>query len=149
MYPPALQALADLFAGLPESERRELLIHHAEGSARYAPREGEVYDVEDLRHDAECTDAVGIHLRVNSERRCHVRVTLGREVQTLTRALTAILCQALEGVTLEEILALPESFVDDIAGPGLVRLRSRTVYYVLRRIKEACARLLPAGSADK
>ena len=135
MYPPRLQAIADLFAGLTESARRELLIHYAAGAARFAPQPGELFDVEDVRHDAECTDKVGIHLRLADG--CRFRVTLGPEVQTLTRALSAILCEGLDALPPAEVLAVPESYVDAVAGANLVRLRSRTVYYILRRMKEA------------
>jgi cysteine desulfuration protein SufE len=137
MYPPALQALVDLFAGLSESERRELLIHYARGSARHAPQPGEVFDLEDIRHDAECTDTVGIHLRVSEGDRCHFRITLGPEVQTLTRALSSILCEGLDGTPAVKVSSLPDTFIAQIAGASLVRLRSRTAYYVLRRMKEA------------
>jgi cysteine desulfuration protein SufE len=141
MYPLALQALVDLFAGLSEGERRELLIHYASGSARHAPQPGEVFDLEDVRHDAECTDTVGIHLRLSEGDRCHFRVTLGPEVQTLTRALSGVLCEGLENSPAVEVAALSDRFVEEIAGSVLTRLRSQTVYYVLRRMKEALARL--------
>jgi cysteine desulfuration protein SufE len=48
---------------------------------------------------------------------------------------------------LEEILALEPDFVPRITGAELVRLRSRTVYYVLRRMQEA-ARALRAPAAS-
>lgn len=135
--PPALQSIAALFAGRSESERRELLLHYAAGAARHAPQPGEVFHIEDLRHDAaECADQVGIHVRL-ADGGCHFRVTLGPEVQTLTRALAAILCEGLAGATPADVLALPESFVDAIVGATLIRLRSRTVYYIVRRMKEA------------
>ena len=146
MYPPRLQAIADLFAGLTEPARRELLIHYAAGAARYAPQPGETFDIEDVRHDAECTDKVGIHLHI--EEGCHFRITLGPEVQTLTRALSAILCQGLDGLPPAKVAALPESIVDAIVGTELVRLRSRTVYYIVRRLKEAAGAVIaPSGGA--
>jgi cysteine desulfuration protein SufE len=136
MYPLALQALVDLFAGLSESERRELLIHYARGSLRHAPQPGEIFDLEDVRHDAECTDTVGIHLRISDGNRCHFRITLGPEVQTLTRALSSLLCEGLENAPAGDVVRLPDTFIEQIAGATLVRLRSRTVYYVLKRMKE-------------
>ena len=145
MYPPRLQAIADLFAGLTEPARRELLIHYAAGAARYAPQPGETFDIEDMRHDAECTDKVGIHLRIHDG--CHFRVTLGPEVQTLTRALSAILCEGLDGLPPAEVAALPESIVDAIVGTELVRLRSRTVYYIVRRLKEAARAVIAQAQA--
>ncbi len=144
MYPPRLQAIADLFAGLAEPARRELLIHYAAGAVRYAPQPGETFDINDVRHDAECTDKVGIHLRI--EEGCHFRITLGPEVQTLTRALSAILCQGLDGLPPAEVATLPESIVDAVVGTELVRLRSRTVYYIVRRLKEAAGAVIAPAS---
>ena len=140
MYPPRLQAIADLFAELTEPARRELLIHYAAGAARYSPQPGETFDIHDVRHDAECTDKVGIHLRIHDG--CHFRVTLGPEVQTLTRALAAILCEGLDGLLPAEVVAVPDSFVNSVVGTELVRLRSRTVYYIVRRLKEAAGAVL-------
>ena len=141
--PPALESILSLFAGRGESERRELLLHYAAGVARHAARPGEVYAVSDLRHDAECSDAVGIHLRMENGC-CHFRVTLGPEVQTLTQALASILCEGLDGAPPAAVLALTESVVDSIAGVTMVRLRSRTVYYILRRMQEAVRRAAPS-----
>jgi len=139
--PPALQSIAALFAGRSESERRELLLHYAGGAGRHTPRPDEHYAVSDLRHDdAECADVVGVYLRAAGDGRCHFRVAMGPEVQTLTRALAAILCEGLDGATPAEVLALPEAIVEDFAGAVLLRLRSRTVYYILRRMKEAAGK---------
>jgi cysteine desulfuration protein SufE len=65
-------------------------------------------------------------------------MTLGPEVQTLTRSMASILCKGLEGSTPQEILDLPSDFVRRIVGTELVRIRSQTVYYVLTRIKSIC-----------
>ena len=43
-----------------------------------------------------------------------------------------------------EVTRVPDSVVEQIAGADLVRLRSRTVFYVLRRMKEAAAAWLRA-----
>jgi cysteine desulfuration protein SufE len=138
MIPPALQSIADLFSGLSENERRELLIHYAAGAARYAPQSGETFDIEDVRHDPECMDTVGVHLKV-IDGRCRFRVSFGPQVQTLTRALTAILCEGLAGATMDEVQSLPDNAAEKFAGAQLVRLRSRTTAYVLRRMKNAVA----------
>jgi cysteine desulfuration protein SufE len=136
-YPPGLQKILDLFAGLDEVTRRETLILYADQSSRLGPAEGEVFDLEDIRKDEECTDTVGVFLRVDSERRVHYRVSLGPQVQTLTKAMTTILCKALEGLTIEEVLEVPADFVPQIVGAQLVRARSQTVYYILTRMKGA------------
>jgi cysteine desulfuration protein SufE len=62
-------------------------------------------------------------------------VTLGPQVQTLTKAMSSILCKGLDGITPEEVLAIPADFVPKIVGAELVRLRSQTVYYLLTRMK--------------
>jgi cysteine desulfuration protein SufE len=63
------------------------------------------------------------------------RINLGAQVQTLTRAMTAILCKGLDGLTPEEVLEIPADFVPKIVGADLVRQRSQTVYYILTRMK--------------
>lgn len=137
MYPPKLQQIVDLFESLPDMEKRETLITYADQSVRQGPREGETFDLEDVRKDEECTDTVGVFLRVDPERRVHFRVTLGPQVQTLTKAMTSILCKGFEGCTIEEVLDMPADFVPKVVGADLVRQRSQTVYYILTRMKGA------------
>ena len=94
--------------------------------------------LQDIRKDEECADTVGVYLHVDEQGKAHIRMTLGPEVQTLTRAMTAILCKGLDGATPQEILDLPSDFVTRIVGAELVRVRSQTTYYVLTRIKGIC-----------
>jgi len=136
-YPVGLQKIIDLLEHLPEAERRETLISYAEQSGAQAPKEGETFDLEDVRKDEECTDTVGIFLRVGSDRSVHYRVTLGPQVQTLTKAMTSILCKGLDGMKIEELLEVPADFVPRLVGAELVRARSQTVYYILTRMKSA------------
>ena len=138
MYPDKLNKIIHLFETLPEDERRETLVSYADNAKRQEPREGEAFDLTDVRKDEECADTVGVYLQVDKEGRAHLRMTLGPEVQTLTRAMTAILCKSLDGCTPSEILELPSDFVTRIVGSELVRIRSQTVYYVLTRIKGIC-----------
>ena len=141
-YPPKLEAIIGLFESLPEEEKRENLIAYAEQAKKHEPRPGETFDLEDVRKDEECTDTVGVFLKLDAEKHAHFRITLGPQVQTLTKAMTSILCKALEGLPLESIMALPADFVPKIVGGHLVRIRSQTVYYILTRIKSACKVLL-------
>src|SRR3954454_1948781 len=129
-YPRGLQTIIGLFQSLPDEERRETLISYAEQAPRWAPKSGEVFDLEDVRKDEECTDTVGVFLKVDPDKKATFRVSLGPQVQTLTRAMTSILCRALEGVPLQEALDIPSDFVPKIIGADLVRARSHTVYYV-------------------
>lgn len=137
MYPPKLQQIVDLFEALPDVEKRETLITYADSAKNQGPREGETFDLEDVRKDEECTDTVGVFLKVNPDRTTHFRITLGPQVQTLTKAMTSILCKGLEGCTIEQVLEVPADFVPKIVGADLVRQRSQTVYYILTRMKSS------------
>ena len=61
--------------------------------------------------------------------------------------MTAILCQGLDGATLQEITELPADFVPKIVGGQLVRIRSQTVYYILMRMQNT-ARALRESRLD-
>jgi cysteine desulfuration protein SufE len=138
MYPKKLNNIINLFESLPEDERRETLVSYADQAQKQAPRDGETFTLSDVRKDQECADTVGVYLQVDDAGRAHIRMTLGPEVQTLTRAMTAILCKGLDGCTPQEILEMPNDFVTRIVGTELVRIRSQTTYYVLSRIKGIC-----------
>ena len=137
-YPPNLAGIVDLFDALSDEEKRENLIAYADSAPRCAPRPGETFDLEDVRKDEECTDTVGVFLKIDTGRHAHFRISLGPHVQTLTKAMTAILCQGLDGAIPEEVMDVPQDFVPKIVGGQLVRLRSQTVYYILTRMKSVC-----------
>jgi len=134
-YPAKLSAIIDLFSGLSDAEKRETLIAYADQARSQEPKEGETFDLEDIRKDEECTDTVAVFLRLNKEGGAHFRVTLGPQVQTLTKAMSSILCKGLDGITPAEVLEIPADFVPKIVGADLVRVRSQTVYYLLTRMK--------------
>ncbi len=142
VYPGKLQAIVSLFEMLPEEEKRENLIAYADQARNCGPRDGEKFDLEDVRKDEECADTVGVHLRVDAGGEAHLRLSLGPKVQILTKAMATILCKGLEGCALQEILDVPADFVPKIVGGQLVRVRSQTVYYILTRIKGACRAFL-------
>ena len=133
-YPEKLSQIVSLFESLPPAEKRESLISYAASSAKNAPRDGESFDLEDIRKDEECTDTVGVFLKVSPERACNFRITLGPQVQTLTKAMTSILCKGLADCTPEQVMDVPADFVPKIVGADLVRQRSQTVYYILTRM---------------
>jgi cysteine desulfuration protein SufE len=141
--PPALLDLITFFEPLGEADRRAALMDLADEVRQYAPQPGDHYDLEDVRKDTECSDKVGIHLRQQDGDRIAVAISLGCQVQTLTRALSTILCRGLSGATRQDILGLSQDFIPRIVGAELVQLRSRTIYYVLGRLKAAVAALSP------
>jgi cysteine desulfuration protein SufE len=138
VYPEKLRAIVALFEALPEEEKRQSLIAYADTAGRHQPKPGEVFVLEDVRKDEECADTVGVYLKADEKGRVSFRITLGPQVQTLTKAMTAILCKGLDGLAPEEVLAVPADFVPKIVGGQLVRIRSQTTYYVLGRMKAAC-----------
>jgi 8-oxo-dGTP diphosphatase len=114
----------------------------ADTVSRYAPKADISYHVEDVRQDTQCSDTVGIHLHHDPLHGTQLAISLGCKVQTLTRAMSSILCQGLAGAPLAAVAQLPPNFVEKIVGQKLVLLRAQTIYYVLERVKEAAARLL-------
>ncbi len=137
-YPPNLADIVEFFDALSDDDKRDNLIAYADAAPRCAPKDGETFALEDVRKDEKCTDTVGVFLRVDPARHAHFAISLGPHVQTLTKAMTAILCKGLEGATPEQILDVPQDFVPRIVGGQLVRLRSQTVYYILTRLKSIC-----------
>src|SRR5262249_15309714 len=111
MYPDKLGKIINLFESLPEDERRETLVSYANNAKRQEPRQDENFDLVDVRKDEECTDAVGVYLHVDESGKAHIRMTLGPEVQTLTRSMTAILCKGLDSATPQAMLDAPSGFV--------------------------------------
>jgi len=151
-YPAKLSEIIEFFEMLPEEEKRENLILYADNSKHQEPRAGDTFTLEDVRKDEECTDTVGVFLNVDADRAAHFRITLGPHVQTLTKAMTTILCKGLDGLKPEEVMEVPQDFVPKIVGAHLVRARSQTVYYILGRMKAVCRVFLNrerAAAADQ
>src|SRR5207302_5937192 len=115
-YPDKLNKIIDLFEMLPEDERRETLVSYADNAKKQEPREGEEFNLVDVRKDEECMDTVGVYLHVDEKGKAQIRMTLGPEVQTLTRAMTAILCKGLEGCTPQDSRGRPRDFVTGLVG---------------------------------
>ena len=105
---------------MPDPEKRDMLIVYADTAARQAPREGEVFDLEDVRKDEECTDTVGVFPEGKFVTPLIFELAWGPQVQTLTKAMTSILCKGLEGVTPQGNLDEPHDFVPKIVGADLV-----------------------------
>lgn len=148
-FPPALDEIVRFFDPMAEGERRENLIAMADAAKLFAPARGETYDFQEERHDAECTDIVGIHVRREANGGLQFAVSLGPKVQTLTRAMAAILCRSLSGLQAAEVAGVEADFAPRIVGAALMRQRSQTVYYLLRRMQQAVAKLEARSAAKK
>lgn len=135
--PPQLEEIIGFFEMLPDDEKRRALISYADQLPKHAPPEGAEMALVDVRRDQECLDTVGIFLQLDAAERARFFVTVGDEVQTLTRAMAAILCEGLAGMAVRDVPGLPATFVPRIVGQQLFRQRSQTVYYILTRMKAA------------
>ncbi len=135
--PQPLLEIVTLFEGMTEPERREMLVHYAENSTQHEPVDGVQYAVRDVRRDEQCTDTVGIFFRLDDAGFAQFAFSLGPKVQTLTRALVSILARGFSGSPIDDVLATGPEVIDRIVGRTLVRLRSRTVYYMLERMQQA------------
>jgi 8-oxo-dGTP diphosphatase len=148
MFPVPLQRLVDHFESLSELERREGLIDLADQAQNHRP-DSAGYHYEDIRRDTDCSDTVGIHLRVDARQSVTLAISMGCQVQTLTRAMATVLCKGIQGSSLPQVLALDPGFVQRIVGQHLVQLRARTIYYLLARVKEAAKALLARMTASE
>ncbi|MEM9400447.1 MAG: SufE family protein [Verrucomicrobiota bacterium] len=137
-YPEKLDKIVHFFESFEDEGKRENLLSYAERFHLFLAQEDDVFDLYDIRHDKECVDEVGIFLKVDPHNKAKIRMSLGDKVQTLTRALSAIMCEGFSGAKVKEILQTKEDFVPKIIGAQLVRARSQTMYYVFRRIQEIC-----------
>jgi cysteine desulfuration protein SufE len=62
-------------------------------------------------------------------------------VQTLTRALVSILCRGLNGAAISQVAELPDEFVPLVVGTELMRLRGRSIYHVMGRLRQAASQI--------
>ena len=134
--PQNLVKIINFFESLPDDEKRENLLSYANRSKAWEPNPDLIYDLKDIRKDEECTDTVGIYLKMN-QGKVFFNISMGPKVQTLTRALASILCEALKGATIEQVLAVKNECISQIVGQKLVQLRSQTVYYLIQRMRSA------------
>jgi cysteine desulfuration protein SufE len=139
-HPKKLRKIIDFFESLTENEKRENLLSYANKSKVWEPVPGQDYDLDDIRNDEQCLDTVGIHLKI-IQKNVFFNISMGPKVQTLTRALASILCEALEGASIEQVLALEDECISQIVGEKLVRLRSQTIYYLIQRMRSAVSNI--------
>lgn len=136
-----LESNVRLFESLPKETKIQGLISLSESLPKLAPDESEPWDVVDVRKDHECLDVVGLYARRDDAGRVELAATVGREVTTLTRALTALFVENLSGETPEAIRSVEPSLIPRVVGEALMKQRSNTAYYTLRRIHEAVEQL--------
>ena len=142
--PESLQEIADDFADLLAPPRLELLLEFSEGlpelPERYAGRLGELEQVH------ECQSPLFLAVEVGDEpvaepgkRPVHLYFSAPPEAPT-TRGFAGILHEGLDGLTVEEVLAVPDDAPYRFSlGEAVSPLRLRGMVGMLSRIKRQAA----------
>lgn len=128
---PALQRTVDDFHAMAEHDRLQLLLEFADELPALPERYAQHPDL--LERVAECQSPVFLFVEI--EGAVHVHATAPEEAPT-TRGFASILVQGLEGVSVEDALAVPADFPSML---GLARvvspLRLRGMSGMLDRIQ--------------
>ena len=142
--PAAMQEIADDFADLLAPQRLELLLEFSEGlpelPERYAGRLGEMEQVH------ECQSPIFLAVEVADDpadspgdRPVHLFFSAPQEAPT-TRGFAGILHEGLDGLTVDEVLAVPEDAPYRFSlGEAVSPLRLRGMVGMLSRIKRQVA----------
>jgi sulfur transfer protein SufE len=95
-----------------------------------------------------CSDEVTLFVKIEPDGGLRLRAELGPDTRTLTRALVTILCRGLNGSDPALVAALPDDFIPEIVGEPLLRSRSRSVYGITSRLREAVRSLLARAKPE-
>ncbi|MFC8502371.1 SufE family protein [Pedococcus sp. NPDC057267] len=144
--PAALQEIADDFADLAAPQRLELLLEFSEGlpdlPERYAGRLGEMEQVHECQSPLFLVVEVGDgddDPRPAAEQPVHLFFSAPPEAPT-TRGFAGILHEGLDGLSVQEVLAVPEDAPYRFhLGEAVSPLRLRGMVGMLSRIKRQAA----------
>jgi cysteine desulfuration protein SufE len=138
MHPKTLEVLED-FSLVPDSEKLNLLLEYSEKLPEAPVRFGE--NPELFERVTECQSPVFIAVE-GTQQKVNLFFSAPREAPT-TRGFASVLFQALDGLSVEEIRSLPDSFVDGLGLTKLVSpLRMRGMAGMLARIKRRSGELI-------
>jgi cysteine desulfuration protein SufE len=128
----ALDAIREEFLAVEPRERLLLLLEYADDLPPLPERFGEHLDL--LERVPECQAPVFVKAEV-VDGAVHVHATAPPEAPT-TRGFASVLAHGLEGLTVEEALAVPDDFPETLGLTGAVSLlRLRGMSGLLSRIK--------------
>ena len=142
--PEALQEIAEDFAELAAPQRLELLLEFSEGlpelPERYAGRLGEMEQVHECQSPLFLVVEVGDSpADVPGKRPVHLFFSAPPEAPT-TRGFAGILHEGLDGLSVEEVLAVPDDAPYRFSlGEAVSPLRLRGMVGMLSRIKRQTA----------
>ena len=131
--PEALEKIREDFHDLELQERLQLLLEFANELPELPERYADHPDL--LERVVECQSPVFMFVEVDEQKIVHLFVTAPKEAPT-TRGFASILVQGLEGLSVDEVLALPDDFPQDLGLTEAVSpLRIRGMTALLGRAK--------------
>jgi len=131
--PPALEQIQADFLDLELRERLELLLEFSMELPELPERYRDHPDL--FERVEECQSPVYIFVEIDDDRIVHLYVTAPREAPT-TRGFASILSQGLAGLSVDEVLAVPDDFPQDLGLTEAVSpLRIRGMSALLGRTK--------------
>jgi cysteine desulfuration protein SufE len=138
VLPPSLAEIVDLFATSTPRDRLELLLEY---SQHVPPLPRHLLDhPERLEPVPECQSPLFVAAEVDDERRVHVHVDVPPEAPT-TRGFAGIMHAGLDGLTADEVLAVPPDVTErlelrDVVSPLRLRGASALLGRIQRQVRE-------------
>ncbi len=131
--PASLVEIRDDFLDLEKQDRLLLLLEFANELPDLPPRYADHPDL--LEQVVECQSPVFIFVEVSGDRSVHVFATAPKESPT-TRGFASIIAQGLDGLSVDDVLAVPADFPNTIGLTEAVSpLRIRGMTALLARVK--------------
>ena len=124
--PASLAHIREDFLELEQGDRLILLLEFANDLPELPPRYADHSDL--LERVVECQSPVFIFVEVDDGRLVHLHATAPREAPT-TRGFASILVQGLSGLTVDQVLDVPDDFPNTIGlteAVSLLRIRGMT-----------------------
>jgi cysteine desulfuration protein SufE len=149
VLPPRLAEIVDDFASLPPRDRLEMLLEFSQSlpplPERYAAHP------ELLESVPECQSPLFVATEVDDERRVHVFADAPAESPT-TRGFAGIFHDALDGLTVDEVLAVPGDVtahlsLAEVVSPLRLRGAAALLGRVQRQVREYLDQRAPASTA--
>lgn len=140
---PALAEIRDGFLELEQSDRLQLLLEFSNELPELPERYRDHPDL--FERVEECQSPVFVFVEVDDKRIVHLFATAPKEAPT-TRGFASILVQGLAGLTVEEVLAVPDDYsqmlgltqaVSPLRIRGMGGMLSRTKRQVIEKVAAA------------
>lgn len=130
--PPALAAIVDDFKSAPPDLRIEFLIEYAE---KLPPLPADVVSSGELERVVECQTPFFLAAHVTEDKDVELFFDAPPESPT-TRAFAGILHEGLSGLSVDEVLAVPDGFYNEMGlAESISALRLRGMSAIMARMK--------------